>query len=222
MSQSEAMPRMLLMGLLGWTVGMAGGALPVHAGETDAYRDCGNGTVSDPSRDLVWEKKQDSGTGPDPSRPHEVANTYTWTEAPKEPVTWRERRARLAKKRLAGASEDSKEPMRVKPNGTLFTVFLASLNRPDPLTGECFAGRCDWRIPTMAELELLRVRNCRDLPCGNPVVGPSANARYWSSLEYEGWPEYAWASKFFSGNHNRARKTTARHARAVRDGDCDH
>ena len=184
----------------------------------EEYIDCGNGTVADLVKGLVWEQKQSYGGGPDSSRPHESENTYTWTAAP-EPQRrlYRGKGTSPTKPAEAGPEDDTP---RVDPNGTVFTKFLADLNRPDPISGECFANHCDWRLPDMHELERLRIRNCREVPCIDPIFGPSQTSRYWSAMTKEDRPEFAWASKFYQGAHSRSIKTTALYARAVRNGDC--
>jgi hypothetical protein len=67
-------------------------------------------------------------------------------------------------------------------DGTLFTAFLKTLN------DGCFAGQCDWRLPTIGELlSIVRYPDCAQTPpdtvlgrCIDPALAPAA-AVYWSS-----------------------------------------
>ena len=89
------------------------------AGAPTRFADNGDGTICDHQTGLMWEKKDGEGGGADPSNPHDVDNTYTWT---------------------------STSPA---PNGTAITVFLVLLNTAtdDPsMVG--FAGYTDWRLST--------------------------------------------------------------------------
>jgi hypothetical protein len=78
------------------------------------------------------------------------------------------------------------EPDFAKATGTVFTEFLRELN-----TGSCFAGNCDWRLPTVEELQtIVSEIYCADtssgaVPCIDQYYfGPSPpalDAQYWSS-----------------------------------------
>jgi hypothetical protein len=90
-------------------------------------------TIIDYETGLEWEKKDSSGGGlvtclsaAHCPNPHDVDNKYSWNLTP-----------------LTGMT----------PNGTAFTAFLAQLNGFDD--GLCYAGNCDWRLPSTAELSSL-------------------------------------------------------------------
>ena len=64
------------------------------------------------------------------------------------------------------------------PNGTAFTEFLAALNN-----GTCFAGHCDWRLPTESELyAILDVTLCTGSErCLPAVFGPVSSDFYFTA-----------------------------------------
>jgi hypothetical protein len=75
-------------------------------------------------------------------------------------------------------------------DGTAFTSFLASLN-----TGGCFAGQCDWRLPTRDELLTImspQYPACPPASCVDPALGPTV-ANYWSATSFAFDGQYAWA-----------------------------
>jgi len=79
-------------------------------------------------------------------------------------------------------------------DGTLFTVFLATLN-----TAPCFAGHCDWRIPTVKELQSL-VDYSRTNPASSvPDAAVASFNLYWSATSDASAPSYAWYVDFTDG-----------------------
>jgi len=104
-------------------------------------------------------------------------------------------------------------------DGTAFTSFLAPLN-----SGGCFAGQCDWRLPTMAELQTILAG---PYPCTtffpSPCIdqgkfGPTADY-YWSSTTYTNSADEAWLVYFDNGViYSNAHKNGTGYVRAVRGG----
>ncbi len=81
-----------------------------------------------------------------------------------------------------------------RSDGSAFTSFLAELN------GECFAGQCDWRLPTIYELQtiLLQPYPCTTSPCFDQAVFGSTAAIYWSATTLGGLP-FVWFVNFNNG-----------------------
>lgn len=102
-------------------------------------------------------------------------------------------------------------------DGSVFTAFLSALNG-----GGCFAGHCDWRLPTHAELQTLVTETTCTNPalfCAHPIFGPtSGTTAYWSATTSATFPLSAWLLDHVGGFSGANVKTGLRGARAVRGG----
>ena len=99
------------------------------------------------------------------------------------------------------------------PNGTVFTDILAKLNGADG--GTCLVNKCDWRLPTLLELQLILPYPCGS-PCIDPIFGPTAAGYYWSATTDS--PNAAFVVSFADGDAFSALKTSMYDVRAVRTG----
>jgi len=108
-------------------------------------------TIFDHQTNLEWEKKTGVVGGASDGSLHDVNNIYSWS---------------------TGTNN---------PDGDAFTVFLAGFNGGAPLgmsadgktsSGPCYVGHCDWRLPTIAELNTI-IDCSYGHPCVNPIFGPT-------------------------------------------------
>ena len=167
-------------------------AAAAKVGAACRYLDDGDGTVSDLNTGLVWEQKTGTIGVPNAADVHDVNNAYAWSNS--------------------GTA----------PDGPAFTNFLYTLNNGvfdgTAITG-CFANHCDWRLPTILELQGI-VRPCN--PTIDPIFGPTQSGWYWSATSDEPFfPDFAYGVPFFGGPIGATTKTMlnfVEYVRAVRGG----
>lgn len=156
-----------------------------------------DGTVTDRKTGLVWEQKDNLDGNPNLSDPHDADNSYGWSSS--------------------GTA----------PDGTMFTAFLFGLNggtSPDGVaTDGCFAGRCDWRLPTVEELAGIVDKtqgSCVDEggPCIDATLEPMQADGYWSTTTFSRNATRAWIVDFSGGGLAEGGKDVAFFVRAVRGG----
>jgi hypothetical protein len=172
------------------------------------FTDNSDGTITDTTTGLQWEKK-DSKDPEEPvepivcpgkptcANPHDADNRYTWS------------------------SGDAQ-------NGSVFTDFLARLNN-----GDGFAGHTDWRLPTMTELQTLvdfgtwapAVDPIFSTPCSSGCTVETCSCTaldfYWSATPQAdpGLADFRWAVGFNYGTADFYDKALADglYVRAVRN-----
>jgi hypothetical protein len=119
-------------------------------------------------------------------------------------------------------------------DGTLFTVFLATLNsNTGSISSTCLANYCDWRIPNIIELQTIIETSAPGCdpsigaaPCIDPAFGPTQPDLYWASTTFVGTggncPSYtticAWYVGFGDATVVTNMKIYTYSARAVRGG----
>jgi hypothetical protein len=115
------------------------------------------------------------------------------------------------------------------PIGTAFASFLAVLNGGDGIN-TCFAGHCDWRLPSQEELESLvdasetapKIDPAFKAPCTAACTAVACSCVaaevYWTATTLGGFPITAAQVGFSDGVTGLAIKSDAARVRAVRGG----
>jgi Protein of unknown function (DUF1566) len=103
--------------------------------------------------------------------------------------------------------------------------FVSAVNdsSADGVTVTGLGGYTDWRLPDIAELQMiidLSAAGCGSgSPCIDPIFGPTAtDAFYWSSSSNTANPTNAWLVRFDDGLVANGVKSFLRPVRAVRGG----
>lgn len=154
-------------------------------------------TVLDLETGLEWEKKDAADQVADYDNPHDADNEYTWCAGQGQ------------------ACDVESAPL----DGTIATDFLARLN--GNTTGVCYLDRCDWRLPSLAELQSISLsgEECESSPCvAEAALLPMRSSYYWSSTSYVLDPDIAWLLNFNDGASSASFKPTLSFVRAVRSG----
>jgi hypothetical protein len=197
----------------------------VRAGTPLSYVDNGDGTITDRTTGLMWEKKVKLDGTKDPTNLHDADNCYPWQGRCAEGGAACATNADCG---LTGRCEaaDCQTEM---PDGLTIFQWAARLNVAN------FAGHDDWRVPNARELQSIANYNVV-----NPAVAPAFNgtgcgscdsladpacsctqsANYWSSTMYalRDIPDGAWVVYFSNGTVIFNVKTNTYFVRAVRGG----
>ena len=110
-------------------------------------------------------------------------------------------------------------------DGPAKTAFLDVLNDVASNGTNCFAGHCDWRLPTVMELKHIllepeAVFTCSADPCIDPAFpGAVGSGGAWSATTLSDTPTNAYWLRFdLGGGVHTSVKISSRYMRAVRGG----
>ena len=112
------------------------------------------------------------------------------------------------------------------PGGTAFAKFLGTLNYAKSNNGNtvsgCFANYCDWRLPTIVELQGIVDNNASGCgsrgACIDDIFGPTQRRFYWSNSTFANGMNDAWGVDFSVGDIEHNDKNASSYVRAVRCG----
>ncbi len=192
----EALPPARLLRTGQTTSYGAGSDGDLQTGVAQAYVDNGDGTITDTSTGLMWEKKSDDGTI------HDKDNTYTWC-IPSSYLTTNVMDGTIATTFLAtlngGLGFAGYTDWRIPNVKEALSIIDYSVPSPGPTVPPAFNTSC--------------AAACTVLTCSC-----TTNFTYWSSTTYTSGPQNAWWVNLNFGGPNADAKTNPRYVRAVRGG----
>jgi len=162
----------------------------------ERFVDNRDGTITDRKTGLMWEKKDNLDGSTNPADPHDADNLYSWSSS------------------------------RIVPDGTTFTDFLFALDggtsEDGVATSGCFAGHCDWRLPSVEELAGIVDRTQGTCgggsgPCTDPILGSMQADGYWSATTFAASAIRVWLVDFGGGGLAEGGKNASLFVRAVRN-----
>ncbi len=194
-----------LLGFAGGTIGCSAGCLLDTTACYEERFDTSGPTIIDRETGLEWEKKDAGNDVQNITNPHDADNLYTWAD------------------------------FLSVPNGSVFDDFLVRLNSPigpgaaapddenpdlGPTATGCYANHCDWRLPTVQELQTIlqgKFPSCAN-PCVHPEFAPGTDGYQWSVSTVSQNTNSAWRVNLTDGGIAAHQKTQSSLARAVRGG----
>ena len=194
-----------------------------QAGAALNYVDNGDGTITDVTTDLVWEKKVLWDGSPDATNLHDADNCYPWTG------NCHTGGAVCSVDSDCGANGpcDAGDCQTSPPNSLTIFKWVEQLNTAN------FAGHNDWRIPNVKELlsivdygktgpavsAAFNAAGCPSATCAdmtNPACSCTPLSYYWSSTSFLGIN--AWYVYYGQGYALQDPKNLSHSVRAVRGG----
>jgi len=196
----------------------------LQAGAALNFADNGDGTITDHTTDLMWEKKVELDFVANAGNLHDADNCHPWNG------TCAIGGATCTTDGDCGVNApcEAGDCQAASPGGLTIFQWVAQLNAGN------FAGHNDWRIPNVKELQSIIDFDVLSPPvsaafsganCGGlctDITDASCSCTqangYWSSTTMASSPTTAWYVLFNFGNTTLAGKNTNYNVRAVRGG----
>jgi len=197
----EALPPARLLKTGQTTAYGAGSDGAVQKGIAQGYVDNGDGTITDTSTGLMWEKKSDDGSI------HDKDNLYTWSGASYGTTNVLDGTAATTFLAAlnAGGGFAGHTDWRLPNRKELESLVNLEIAHPAPSTFAAFNTGCGVNSSGFP--------GCTVTTCSCTV--PSG---YWSSSTYAGYPQFAWGVDFSGGLVGAVGKDGVLYVRAVRGG----
>lgn len=195
----------------------------IQAGALLSYTDNGDGTISDNTTGLTWEKKIGLNGAANAASLHDADNCYVWAGTCSGSAV------------LCGVDADCPHGQTCDAGSPLGCFVGATIYQwAEDLNAANFAGHNDWRIPNVKELQSIvryGVSNpsvaaafhgascgtgCADIT--NPACSCTRSYYYWAATTYVAGPQQAWSVRFDDGYVYSYDKAFSFSVRAVRGG----
>lgn len=197
----EALPPARLLKTGQTTAYGAGSDGNLQKGIAQAYVDNGDGTITDTSTGLMWEKKSDDGTI------HDKDNTYSWSGASYGSTNVLDGTAATTFLAAlnAGGGFAGHTDWRLPNRKELESLVNLEIAYPAPSTFPAFNTGCG-------------VNSSGNPGCTVTTCSCTGRYGYWSSSTYANDPQIAWEVNFYDGTPGGNYKLFGYYVRAVRGG----